>query len=69
MGETETGGFEVNQEKQDADKLRTPNPACPACNQRRLHSSEERIQFHPLAGHGFTRELGWSHSALKSERK
>ena len=36
-------------------------PICPACVEKRQHKPEELSQFHPWAGHGFVRELGWSH--------
>ena len=29
---------------------RTPNPDCPACQEKRRHSPEEWRQYHPLAG-------------------
>ena len=32
---------------------------CPACSVKRLHS-EEDWKNHPLAGHGFVKEQGWS---------
>lgn len=56
----------ASQAKQELT-LRTPNPNCPACQKSRLHSDEERKTFHPLAGHGYTRETGWSHPQLKAE--
>lgn len=39
---------------------------CPACAEFRCHSPEEWLN-HPLAGHGYTREQGWSHPELKPE--
>lgn len=27
-------------------------PDCPACDEHRRHTTEERMRFHPLAGHG-----------------
>jgi hypothetical protein len=39
---------------------RTPNPECPGCIAMRLHTPEEFKQFHPLAGHGFSIETGWT---------
>jgi len=36
-------------------------PECGACMGQRLHTDAEWKQHHPLAGHGFTRESGWSH--------
>ncbi len=40
---------------------RTPNPDCPACKAFSRHTPEEYRQFHPLGGHGFARESGWTH--------
>ena len=48
------------------DELRTPAPGCPACEAHRVHSPEEWREFHPLAGHGYTRESGWTHEVLKA---
>jgi hypothetical protein len=58
----------ASQAKQELT-LRTPNPNCPACQKSRLHSDEEWKTFHPLAGHGYTRDggVGWSHPQLKAE--
>jgi hypothetical protein len=41
------------------------NPNCPACRAGRLPSPDEVREFHPLAGHGYTREQGWSHPEAK----
>src|ERR1051326_767150 len=38
----------------------SPNPHCPACEVKRLHTEIETGGFHPLAGHGFYQGLGWS---------
>jgi hypothetical protein len=38
---------------------------CPACIVQRFHSAED-WNNHPLAGHGYTREQGWSHPDLKA---
>lgn len=35
------------------------NPDCPACVWKRIHSTED-WENHPLAGHGFTKEQGYS---------
>lgn len=43
---------------------RTPAPGCPACEARRRHAPEERREYHPLAGHGYAPELGWTHPVL-----
>jgi hypothetical protein len=39
----------------DADKLRTPNPDCPACIAKKMHNQEEWKKFHPNAGKGSTK--------------
>ena len=36
-------------------------PTCAACTDKRQHTPEEWRQFHPWAGHGFVKQLGWSH--------
>lgn len=46
---------------------RTPAPGCHACEMKRLHTPEERRAFHPFAGHGRTKETGYSHPDLKKE--
>ena len=46
------------------DELRTPAPGCPACEARRRHTAEERREFHPLSGHGYSREVGWTLTTL-----
>lgn len=33
---------------------------CAACQAKRCHTAEEWAN-HPLAGHGFTPETGWTH--------
>lgn len=38
----------------DATINRTPNPQCPACQQNRMHNSDEWEAFHPMAGTGST---------------
>jgi hypothetical protein len=40
---------------------------CPACKLKRRHSDQEWEEFHPLAGHGYVKEQGWSHPDLKAE--
>lgn len=42
---------------------------CAACQGRRLHTAREWGTWHPLAGHGFTREGGWTHTELEREHK
>lgn len=37
---------------------------CPACAVKRFHTPEE-WKNHPFAGHGFTKEAGWSHAGLE----
>ena len=39
-------------------------PTCAACREQRTHTPAE-WKNHPLAGHGFTPETGWSHSEAK----
>jgi hypothetical protein len=50
------------------DALRTPAPACPACEARRRHTAEERREYHPQSGHGYAQEVGWTHAALGKEK-
>ena len=45
---------------------RTGRLACSACEAKRIHT-EEDWQHHPLRGHGFTKEQGWSHPDLAKE--
>jgi len=40
-------------------------PTCPACVAQRTHTPAE-WKNHPLAGHGFTPETGWSLSEAKA---
>lgn len=47
------------------DALPVESPQCPACIAKRLHSESEWEAFHPMRGHGYTREQGWTHPALK----
>lgn len=54
--------------RNDPDILRTPNPQCPACLAQRIHTDPERAQFHPDAGHGFTKEHGWTKPGLEKTR-
>lgn len=51
--------------RQDPDILRTPHPDCPACRHFRLHSDDEQRAFHPMAGHGYAKEVGWTHPDLE----
>lgn len=39
---------------------------CPACAAGTYHTQKEFKTFHPLAGHGFTREQGWTHPNLEA---
>jgi hypothetical protein len=39
---------------------RTPNPDCSGCQNFTRHTPEEMREFHPLAGHGYTKETGWT---------
>jgi hypothetical protein len=34
---------------------------CKACRDHRCHTELEKRKFHPLMGHGYTRETGWTH--------
>jgi len=43
---------------------RTPNPNCPACRDYLRHTPEEMREFHPLAGHGYSPETGWTDPGL-----
>ena len=36
---------------------------CRACLQKRLHTAEEWAN-HPMAGHGYTKQTGYSHPVL-----
>ena len=47
-----------------AEDLKT----CPACKVKRIHKPEELFKFHPLAGHGYTREQGPSHPDIPDYR-
>jgi hypothetical protein len=38
--------------KADLTTFRTPNPACPACQLKRMHKLEEWQVYHPQAGQG-----------------
>lgn len=37
------------------------NRICKACRDKRCHTKVEWRDFHPLAGHGYTPETGWTH--------
>jgi hypothetical protein len=41
---------------------------CPACQAKRLHTPED-WKLHPYAGHGYTKEGGWSHGDLAKEKE
>lgn len=45
---------------------RTPQPECCACQTKALHTEEDWLH-HPLKGHGFIREHGWTHPSLEQE--
>jgi hypothetical protein len=56
------------QEFADARRLTVmarPAPGCSACEYRRLHTPVELAAFHPLAGHGYQKEQGWSSEAAR----
>lgn len=52
----------------DKSVFRTPNPACPHCQEGSMHTNTSRAAFHPLAGHGYTRETGATHPEIKADR-
>lgn len=41
------------------------NKYCPDCIAKTWHSLFNRIKYHPLAGHGFNKEQGWTHPEAK----
>lgn len=52
--------------------MNASNPLCPACQAKRQHTAGERTEFHPLAGHGYSPESGWTFdrvTELKEERQ
>lgn len=53
------------------DRPRDPSfrPDCPACDGERLHTVDERMRFHPFAGHGYSEGQGWSTPELDPKRK
>lgn len=55
----------------DPKRPRDPayRPDCPACTADRLHTKNERMEFHPLAGHGYAEGQGWSTPELNPQRK
>jgi hypothetical protein len=40
--------------------------SCAACEEKRRHTSAEMREFHPLAGHGFAGNVGWTHPELET---
>ena len=42
------------------------NAPCPACSAARVHTPAD-WQHHPLAGHGYTQETGWTSEAAKAQ--
>ena len=38
--------------KNQGDELKTPNENCPACQNNKIHNSEEWKKYHPDAGKG-----------------
>jgi hypothetical protein len=44
---------------------RTPNPDCPACALKTVHTPDDWKEFHPFTGHGYTRGVGWSHPDIE----
>jgi hypothetical protein len=49
---------------------RTPAPGCPACapGRCRRHTAYERSTWHLYAGHGYTKESGWTHPDLEPHK-
>ncbi len=45
------------------------NPLCTACNADRIHTPAEWKEYHPLAGHGYSPEVGWTHPDLEPRSK
>lgn len=41
-------------------------PECAACMAERCHTKAEDAKYHPLSGHGFTKEGGWSDPRAKA---
>jgi hypothetical protein len=50
-----------------SDRPRDPsfNPDCLSCISETRHDADSLRVFHPYAGHGFTKERGWSHPDLE----
>lgn len=48
--------------------LKTPNPACPACQSGKRHAPEETRVYHPQSGHGYTPEKGWTKKYMEPRR-
>jgi hypothetical protein len=42
---------------------------CPACNEKRIHTAEERAEYHPLAGHGWMDGHGWTCREAQEEHE
>lgn len=57
--------------RDDPTVMRTPALGCAACREFRLHTLYETREFHPLSGHGYNPQQGWTHSdlALEATRK
>lgn len=51
------------------DALSPPHPDCPACQRGRHHEGDELKVWHPYAGHGYTKEQGWTHPDLGTKEK
>jgi hypothetical protein len=45
----------------------TPNPECPSCRAKKVHPPREYQFYHPLGGHGFTKEHGASCKKIAEE--
>lgn len=45
---------------------RTPVAGCSACEHQTMHTEADWLN-HPFKGHGFQKEVGWSHPQLLKE--
>ena len=41
-------------------------PECGACMAERCHTKAEDAKYHPLSGHGYTKEGGWTDPRAKA---
>lgn len=47
------------------ERERRERASCPACIAQRCHTDEEWKLLHPGAGHGYTKEGGWTGILVK----